>query len=150
MHEAEVGSNMQFTIGSHMWSLYVPILSKVDQKRNWVKLKSVRTLLRMACLADRKSYVVIICASSCEKMTNSEIGSNWYCSKSLPYFPGSHICSLFTQIHMITCTIQETQPTKHSITLIWHSKVIQCQMSSKVKDHEVNYVTICFSCKLWS
>ena len=46
-----------------MWSLYVPILSQVYQKRNWVKLKSVRTLLRTACLVDRKSYVVIICDS---------------------------------------------------------------------------------------
>ena len=59
-----------------MWSLYVPILSKVYQKRNFVKLKSVRTWLRIACVADRKSYVVIICASSCEKFTKSEIYSD--------------------------------------------------------------------------
>ena len=59
-----------------MWSLYVPILSKVDKKRNWVKLKSVRTLLRIACLTDRKSYVVIMCTSSCEKLTKGEIGSS--------------------------------------------------------------------------
>ena len=63
-------------IGSHMWSLYVPILSKVYQKRNFVKLKSVRTLLRIACVAYRKSYVVIICASSCEKFTKSDIYSD--------------------------------------------------------------------------
>ena len=49
-------------------------MSNVDQKQNWVKLKSVRTLLRIACLADTKSYVVIICASSCKKLTKSEIG----------------------------------------------------------------------------
>ena len=54
-----------------MWSLYVPILSKVDQKRNWVMLKLVRALLKIACLADMKFYVVIICVSSCEKLTNS-------------------------------------------------------------------------------
>ena len=69
-------------------SLYVLIPSKVDQKRNWVKLKLVRTLISIACLADRKSYVIIICASSCEKLTKSEIGSSWrrfkYCYKSLP------------------------------------------------------------------
>ena len=59
-----------------MWSLDLPIMSKLDQKRIWVKLKSVRTLLRIACFTDRKSYVVIICASSCEKLTNSEIGSS--------------------------------------------------------------------------
>ena len=41
-----------------------------------VKLKSVRTLLRIACVAERKSYVVIIYASSCEKFTKSEIYSN--------------------------------------------------------------------------
>ena len=51
-------------------------MSKVDQKRNWVKLKSVQTLLRIACLGDRKSYIVIICSSSCEKFTNSEIYSD--------------------------------------------------------------------------
>ena len=51
-----------------MWSLYVPILSKVDQEINWVKLKSVRTFLRITCLADKKSYMVISCASSCEKL----------------------------------------------------------------------------------
>ena len=47
-------------------------MSKIDQKRNWVKLESVQTLPRIACLADRKSYVVIICANSCEKLTISE------------------------------------------------------------------------------
>ena len=30
----------------------------------------------IACVADRKSYVVIICASSCEKFTKSEIYSD--------------------------------------------------------------------------
>ena len=59
-----------------MWSLYVPILSNVYQRRNFVKLKSVRTLLKITCVADRKSYVVIICASSCEKLTKSEMYSN--------------------------------------------------------------------------
>ena len=52
-----------------MGSLYVPLLSKVEQKINWVKLEPVQTLFRIACLADRKSYVVIICASLCEKLT---------------------------------------------------------------------------------
>ena len=61
---------------AHMWSVYVPIMSKIDQKRNWVKLKSVRPLLKITCLTDKKSYVVIICASSCEKLTKSEIGSS--------------------------------------------------------------------------
>ena len=51
-------------------------MSKVDQKRNWVKLKSVQTLLRIACLVNRKSYVVIIYANACEKLTKSEIGSS--------------------------------------------------------------------------
>ena len=57
-------------------------MAKVDQRRNWVKLKSVQTLLRIACLANRKSYVVIICANSCEKLTKSESRFK-YCSKSL-------------------------------------------------------------------
>ena len=54
-------------------------MSKVDQKRNWIKLKSVQTLLRIACLANRKSYVVIIYANACEKLTTPGkvgVGSN--------------------------------------------------------------------------
>ena len=47
-------------------------MSKIDQKRNWFKLKSVQALFRIACLADRKSYVVIICANSCEQLTKSD------------------------------------------------------------------------------
>ena len=47
-------------------------MSKADQMRNWVKFKSVQTLLRIACLANRKSYVVIIYANACEKLTKSE------------------------------------------------------------------------------
>ena len=51
-------------------------MSKVDQKLNWIKLKSVQTFLRIACLANRKSYVVIIYANACEKLPKSEIGSS--------------------------------------------------------------------------
>ena len=51
-------------------------MSKIYQMRNWVKLKSGQTLLRIACLANRQSYVVMIYANSCEKLTKSEIGSN--------------------------------------------------------------------------
>ena len=68
-----------------MWSLYEPIHVKSWPKRNWVKLKSVQTLLRIACSANRKSYVVIIYANACEKLTKSENVSSWsrfkYCSK---------------------------------------------------------------------
>ena len=65
-------------------------MSKVDQKRNWVKLKSVQTLLIIACLANRKSYVVIIYANACEKLTKSENVSSWsrfkYCSKVWKFY----------------------------------------------------------------
>ena len=74
-------------------------MSKVDQKRNWVKLKSVQTLLRIACLADRKSYVVIICANSCEKFTKSEIYSNI----AQNYF---HISQLTSKSHPTSKVIQ--------------------------------------------
>ena len=70
-----------------MWLLYMSMHVKVYQKQNWVKLKSVQTLLRITCLADRKSYVVIVCVNACEKLTKSENVSSlsWfkYCSKSL-------------------------------------------------------------------
>ena len=78
---------------------YLPKFTwKVDQ------LKSVRTLLRITRLAHRKSYLVIICLNSHEKLTKGEIRSNWsrfkHCSESLVYPIGSPICSLFTPIHM--------------------------------------------------
>ena len=70
-----------------MWSLYMPMHVKVYQKRNWVKLKSVQTLLRITCSADMKSYAVIICANACKKLTKIENVSSLsrfkYCSKSL-------------------------------------------------------------------
>ena len=42
-----------------------------DQKWNKIKLKSVRTLLRITRLAHMKSYLVIICPNSYEKLTSS-------------------------------------------------------------------------------
>ena len=65
-------------------------MSKVDQTRNWVKLKSVQTLLRIACLANRKLYVIIIYANACEKLTKSENVLSWsrfkYCSKVWKFY----------------------------------------------------------------
>ena len=57
------------------------LMSKVDQKWRCIKLKSVTTLLKIACLAHRKSYVVIICANSVkslpkEKLGQVKVGSN--------------------------------------------------------------------------
>ena len=54
-------------------------MAKVDKKQNWLKLKSVQTLLRIACLANRKSYMVIIYGNSCDKKINLsqvEVGLN--------------------------------------------------------------------------
>ena len=56
-------------------------MSKVDQKQNWVKLKSVQALLKIACLAHKKSYVVIVCAKSVkswpkENLGHVKVGSN--------------------------------------------------------------------------
>ena len=118
MYQAEDGSSIaQIACLAHRKS-YVDIIcansvkSWPKLKRNWVKLKLVRILHRIACLANRKSYVVISCATSCENLTTSEIGSSW--SRFTIFFKitsivsrKSYICSLFTQIHMITCTIQE-------------------------------------------
>ena len=159
---------------SHMWSLYVPIhvkswpkvnYTKLQSVRkllritclpdyrksyvviicassckkwskwNWVKLQSVRTLLRITSLAHMKSYVVTICANSCEKSTKSEIGSSW----------GSHICSLFTQIHMITCKIQEISPLNPQLPL----QVIQDPRSWDQMKYHI-WLTIFVSCKSWS
>ena len=53
-------------------------LTKIQIRSSW---KSVRTLLIIACLADSQSYVAIIFANSCAKLTKSEnyqaeVGSN--------------------------------------------------------------------------
>ena len=77
-------SNPYKIISSH----YLPQFTwKVDQKWNLVKFKSVRTLLRIIHLAHRKSYLVIICPNSHEKLTKSEIRSSSsrfeYCLESL-------------------------------------------------------------------
>ena len=49
-----------------MWSCANSVKSLPKEK--FVKLKSVRTLLKIFCVADRKSYVFIIYASSCEQV----------------------------------------------------------------------------------
>ena len=74
-------------------------MSKIDQKQNWVKLKSVQTLPRIACLANMKSYVVIIYANLCDK---SEIGSSPFkhCSELFVLLIGSYMWSLYVPIHL--------------------------------------------------
>ena len=55
-------------------------MCKIDQKLNCVKLKSIQTLLKIACLSHRKSYMVIICANSYEKIDQKW---NWVKLKSV-------------------------------------------------------------------
>ena len=86
-------------------STYLPQYTyKVDQNQNQVKFRSVQTLLRITHLAHRKSYLVIICPNSHEKLTKSEIRSSSsrfeHCSESLIQPIGSHIWSLFVPKHM--------------------------------------------------
>ena len=50
---------------------------KVNQKFNKVKCESVWTLFRIARLASGKSYLVINCCNSHEKLTISAIRSSW-------------------------------------------------------------------------
>ena len=54
------------------------VLSEIRQKltKREIGSKWVRTWLRNVCLADRKLYVVTICASSCENLTKREFGSS--------------------------------------------------------------------------
>ena len=70
--------------------------------KSWPKSKlgygRVWTLLRITFPVHRKSYLVIICPNSHAKLTSW----SWYehCSESLVWPLGSHICSLFSSIHM--------------------------------------------------
>ena len=59
---------------------------------NYVKFKSVRTLLRITHLAHRKSYLVIICPNSHEKFTKSEIRLSYYLFQFDFIHPYLHIC----------------------------------------------------------
>ena len=107
---------------------------KVDQKWNWVKLQSVRTLLRITSFAHRKSHVVFICANSCEKLTKSEV----------------EIDSNIAQNHFHSS--QEVISAQYIRKFIWqHARFrryspLNTQLprsdlcrSSKVKDHEVKW-----------
>ena len=47
---------------------FTQFISKVDQKLNQVKFESVRTLLKITHLTSSKSYLVIICLNSYEKL----------------------------------------------------------------------------------
>ena len=48
-------------------------LQKSYQKENWVKLMSARSLFKLNHLLTRKSYLLIICPTSHEKLTKSKI-----------------------------------------------------------------------------
>ena len=146
--------------------------SKVDQKRNWIKLKPVRTLLRISCLADRKSYVVNISANSCEKLTKCENVSSWCQFKlqtllKIACYPiGSHMWSLYmpilSKVHkkknwvkfksiQILLKITSIVPTKSYLLIIYTNSLSYLDLTSKgnhrssnskVKDHEANWKTI--------
>ena len=101
-----IGSKIAQNHSSGPWEVksghYLPQFTyKVDQN---VKLESARTLLRITHLTIRKSYLIIICPNSQEKLTKSEIRSSWsqfeHCSESLVWSIESYIWSLFGSIHM--------------------------------------------------
>ena len=93
--------SLQKVISGH----YLPQFTwQVNEKWNLVKLQLIQTLVRITRLVHRKSYLVIICPNSHEKLTKSEIMSSWsrfeHCSESLIWAIGSHIWKLFSPIHM--------------------------------------------------
>ena len=55
---------------------FTQFISKVDQKVKSGQVGVGSIMFINACLAHRKSYVVIICANSCQKLTKSEIESS--------------------------------------------------------------------------
>ena len=86
---------------------YLPQFTwKVDQKWNYVKLKLVRTFLRITRLAYWKLYLAIIGPNSHEKLTKYEIRSSYYLLQFgfiYPYLaPKYHVCpylALLTYIY---------------------------------------------------
>ena len=55
---------------------HFPIAKENKLKLGQLKLEVVRTLLRITRLTHRKSYLIIICPNSHEKLTKSEIMSS--------------------------------------------------------------------------
>ena len=112
---------------------------KVDQKRNWIKLKSVQTLLRITCLANKKSLYMPMHVKSWPKvkMYQAEVCSN--ITKKCENFTKSEIYS------NIPCTIQKIKPIKNSIifdlTFKGHPR------SNIMRSTEIPYIwlTICVS-----
>ena len=130
---SQAGSNITQNHSSRLLEVisshYLPhLLWNDDQKCNPVKFESGRTLLKITHLASRKSYLVIICPTSYEKLTKSEIRSSWnwfeHCSKSLIHPPKSHIWSLFAPIHM------KSWPNVKSGKVVVHSNIAWNNSSS--------------------
>ena len=89
-----------YPMGSHICSLFAPIHIKVDQKRNQVKLESVRTLLKITRLVYMKSYLAIIGPNSHGKLTKYKIRPSYYLFYLPIFAPQMSIFSLtYLQYH---------------------------------------------------
>ena len=89
--------------GSHSWSLFDPIHMQSWPKVNLGQAGVGSNSAQNHSSSPRKSYLVIICPNSHEKLTKSEIKSSWsrfkHCSKLLDVWPvGNHIWPLLAPI----------------------------------------------------
>ena len=106
-----VCSNIVQNLSSGLWSWLVQFTWKVDKNWIYVKLKPVRTLLKITCLATRKSYLVMI-GPNFLKIMSWHLGSGiwlllptihlqvWhkfnFCVWFFPFKGGSCVCSLIS------------------------------------------------------
>ena len=83
LSQVEVGSNIAQNHSSSPYEVisgqYLPqFIWKVDQEWNYVKLESVRSLLKITRLVYMKSYLAIIGPNSHEMLTKYEIRLSYY------------------------------------------------------------------------
>ena len=148
-----------------MWSLYVPIHVKSWPK---VRLGKVEVDSNIAQNHFHSSQEVIYAHYLCKCIwqharfrryspLSTQLPRSDICRSSNVKYQRSNEISYMTYYMrfmltlVITCPIQAIQSLKNSISSIWPLTVIQCQRSwGKLKDHNIIWLIICVSYKLWS
>ena len=111
-------------------------MSNVDQKWNWVQLKSVRILLRITYLAHRKSYVVLYVTIHVKNWPKV----NWVKLKSIQILLKiTSIIPRKSYLLIIYANSWQHARFRRYIALNTQLPRSDLCMSSKVKDHEVKW-----------
>ena len=135
---------------------------KVDQKWKCIKLKSVQTLLKIACLAHRESYVVIICANSFKswlqnKVGQVKVGSNIYQNRWFSRYEvicGHYLCQFMWKVDkkvklksiQILLKITSIVHRKSYLLIIYTNSYDNMHDSGDIAHYTLNYLNLTFKC----